>query len=155
MEKLDIKNIKFDQLGYVYKDIEKAAKSMENRLGIKQFTIFPPTPHEMIYREKPTTMVGKLAVANLFNIQIELIQWIEGNCIYKEFIEQGNEGLHHFRFECDDLDVIIDTMKEDGYKVLQQGRIVTISYAYFDTVKDFGTIIEFGYTKRRGKGKTI
>jgi hypothetical protein len=44
-------------------------------------------------------------------------------------------------------------MKEEGYEVLQQGRIVTISYAYFDTVEDFGIIIEFGSIKRRGKGK--
>jgi len=153
MESLNFQNFKCDQLGYVYKDIEKAAQSMKNHLGISNFIIFPPTPHKMIYKGKPSRMIGKLAVANLFNLQIELIQCVEGACVYKDFIEQGNEGLHHIRFGCDDLSIIIEKMKEEGYEVLQQGRIVTISYAYFDTIKDFGIIIEFASIKRRGKGK--
>jgi hypothetical protein len=153
LEKLNFQNLKCDQLGYVYKDIEKAAQSMKNHFGISNFIIFPPTPHEMIYKGKPSTMIGKLAVANLFNLQIELIQCVEGASVYTDFIEKGNEGLHHIRFGCEDLSIMIEHMKEEGYEVLQQGRIVTISYAYFDTIKDFGIIIEFGSIKRRGKGK--
>ena len=154
MEKKSVfKDLQCDQLGYVYKDIESAAEKMKNHMGITNFIIFPPTPVKMFYKGKPTTMIGKLAVANLFNLQIELIQCDQGESVYTDFIEEGKEGLHHIRFECEDLSLMIEKMREEGYEVLQQGKLMTISYAYFDTVKDFGIIIEFFSMKRRGRGK--
>ncbi|MFX1529621.1 MAG: VOC family protein [Promethearchaeota archaeon] len=144
-----LSDFKVEQLGFVYKDIRKQAKIMESFFGIPKFTILGPLEMEITYRGKQTKWTASGAFGRLFNnVEIELIQVYGGECIHKEFLDQGKEGFHHIRSSVDDLDTVIEKFKEVGISVLQKGTIIASTYAYMDTEAILGTILEFSATKR-------
>ncbi len=93
--KINLGNLKVAQLGFVYKDIEKQVKIFESILNVPKFAVLPETTEIVKYRGKEVEVHIKLAISRQFNTQIELIQHISGECIYKEFLDQGREGFHH------------------------------------------------------------
>jgi len=150
--KIDLSNLKVDQLGFVYKDVRKQAKIMETFFGIPQFTILGPIELDTVYRGKETKFTATGAFSRLFNnTEIELIQIEGGECIHKEFLDQGKEGLHHIRFNVENLSEMIEKFKKEGIDVLQSGRIVKLAYAYMDTEKTLGIILEFSEEMKRKK----
>jgi hypothetical protein len=155
MERIDVKfeNLKVDQLGYVYKDIEKQAKLLETIFGVPKFAFLEKRDSPIIYRGKESIMSTKLAISRIFNVQIELIQYIEGECVFKEFIDSGREGLHHFGIYVDDLDSVLKEFTEKGYEVLHQRRIGKQKITYIDTEKELGLLLEFQETIRRKSKK--
>ena len=122
---------------------------METFFGISKFNILGPLEMEINYRGKETKWTAYGAFGQLFNnIEVELIQYESGECIHKEFLDQGKEGLHHVRYDVSDLQAIIDKFKEEGIDVSQSGKIVGLKYAYMDTESLLGTILEFSAVKR-------
>jgi hypothetical protein len=144
-------NLKIDQLGYVYKDIEKQAKLLETIYGLSKFAFLERHDSTCKYRGKECTFSTKLAISRIFNVQIELIQYIKGECVIKEFIDSGREGLHHFGFFVEDLDSIVKEFTDKGYEILHQRQLGKQKIAYLDTEKDLGIIIEFQETIKRRK----
>ncbi len=139
---LKLGNLNVFQLGYVYKDIEKQAKIMESVFGVSKFTMVGPLILRINYRGEKAKITVRAAFAQYSETQLELIQLIEGDSIYKEFLDQGREGLHHVLYKVDDLKAVINKYKENGIEVIQSGRIMSSSYAYMDTEKKLGIIIE-------------
>ncbi len=140
---LKLGNLNVFQLGYVYKDIEKQAKIMESVFGVSKFTMVGPLILRINYRRVKAKITVRAAFAQYSETQLELIQLIEGDSIYKEFLDQGREGFHHVLYKVDDLKAVINKYKENGIEVIQSGRIMSSSYAYMDTEKKLGIIIEF------------
>ena len=89
----------------------------------------------------------------MFNTQIELQQWKSGDSLFKEFLDQGKEGLHSVGAYVEDLQLYIDELKKKGIEVLQSGQIGKQWFAYFDTEKTFGILLEFQQTVKRRKKK--
>ena len=75
---------------------------------------------------------------------LELIQPLKGRSIYDEFLEEKGEGAHHVCYNVEDLDKEIADMAKAGFKVIQTGGIAGVKWAYFDTDRDGGIIIELG-----------
>ena len=152
MSELSLGDLKINQLGYVYKDIKKQAKILEEKLGLPKFAFLENKPTKYKYREKESIVQTMIGFSRSLNVQIELIQLIEGECIFKEFIDAGKEGLHHFGVYVDDVDTLIKTYKEKGYEVVHEGVTAGLQkIAYIDTYEDFGAYIEFQQTRKRGK----
>ena len=155
--KLDLASQKVSQLGYVYKDIRKQAEIMESLYNVPKFAILEGEPQTIMYRGKESVMKTSLAISTYFNTQIELIQWHEGECLYKEFLDKGREGLQHISLFVQDLDKYVEGFKKMGIEVIQSGAIGRQHWAYFDTEKTFGMIIEVQATvsrKRKRPPKT-
>jgi len=143
---------KISQSGYVYKDIRKQASIMEQFFGIPKFNILGPIEMEITLRGKETKWVVTGAFSRLFNdVEIELIQPESGESIHQEFLEQGREGLHHIRYDVEDLPAVLEKFEEESIGVLQEGRIVGLKYAYMDTESLLGIIIEFSAVKKGRK----
>jgi len=153
MEKIEIdfKNLKVDQLGFVYKDIEKQAKIFEELFNMPKFAILPETTQVVKYRGKNSKVSIKVAISRQFNIQIELIQLIEGESIYKEFLDQGREGLHHISLFIEDIDSYIEYFEKRGIEKIYSGAIGRQTYAYFDTEEILGMFLEVQETRKRKK----
>ena len=151
--KIDFGNLKVDQLGFVFKDIEHQAAIMENVFGFSKFIFGNPRKHTVNYRGVESATSSQLAFSRLGSTQIELIKWIEGECIYKEFLDQGKEGLHHIAFYVENSDLYIDEFKKKGIGILQTGMTFNTKVTYFDTEKDFGVIVELLEKIRRRKRK--
>jgi len=151
--KIDLRNLKVDQLGFVFKDVEKHAKIFENLFNIPKFTFLPPFSNMVKLRGKEISTTTKIGFSRNFNTQIELIQPIEGESLYKEFVDQGREGLHHISLFVEDLQLYIDQFQRFGYEVIYSGQIGKRVWAYLDTEKDLGLILELQETKTRRKKK--
>ena len=147
-------NLKIEQLSYVYKDIKKQAKIMEELYNIPTFAQMENISIiDATYQGKVVEPVLDYAISRLFNVQIELQQWKSGDCIFKEFIDQGKEGLHSIGVYVEDLDVYIEEFKKKGIKVLQTGQTGKQKFVYLDTEKTFGILLEISTTVKRRKKK--
>ena len=150
---VDLGNLKIFQLGYVYKDVEKQAKIMETNYGVSKFIVFDPVDVDVNYRGVDKVIKMRAAFGRIFDTEIELLQPVEGESIYTEFLDQGKEGFHHICYRVDDLQAVINEYKDKGVDVIQSGKVITVSYAYMDTEKDLGIIVEYTAEKKRGRRK--
>ncbi|TFG15894.1 MAG: hypothetical protein EU535_00630 [Promethearchaeota archaeon] len=147
-------NLKVEQLSYVYKDIKKQAKIMEELYSIPTFAQMDNISIiDATYHDKEVKPVLDYAISRLFNVQIELQQWKSGECIFKEFIDQGKEGLHSIGVYVEDLEVYIEEFNKRGIKVLQTGQTGKQKFVYLDTEKTFGILLEISTTVKRRKKK--
>ncbi len=66
-----------------------------------------------------------------------------GQCPYKDFLDQGREGFNHVGIRIDDIDPYIAEFKTRGIGILFSGDTERGGkFAYLDTEKTFGMIIE-------------
>ncbi|NVM29827.1 MAG: VOC family protein [Candidatus Helarchaeota archaeon] len=153
--KMDLRNLRVDQFGYVYKDVEKQAQIMESLFNMPKFNFLPPMTGRVTYRGKDTEYTVKLGFTRYFNLQMELIQPIKGESIHKEFLDQGREGLHHVSCSVKNVESYIDYLKELGLEVVFSGLVPGRRlFAYFDTEATLGIMLEIqGTLKRRKKQK--
>ncbi|UCD00963.1 MAG: VOC family protein [Promethearchaeota archaeon] len=148
----DFNALKISQLGYVYKDIRKQASVMEQFFGIPKFTVLGPLEMKIVLRGKETKWTVTGAFSRLFNgIEIELVQPESGESIHQEFLDQGNEGIHHIQYNVDDLKTVIEKFRQECIGVLQTGTIIGLRYAYMDTESLLGIIVEFSAIKKGRK----
>ena len=141
--KLNLRRVKIVQFGYVYKDIEKQAKIIEDLYDLPKFQYWnggKPVSGTVKYRGKDSEISVKVAQNRLFNIDIELIQWIDGECEYKEFLDQGKEGLHHIMIRPDDVQSTMDILKKKGVEVLLE--VEGLKATYLDTEESLGINLE-------------
>ncbi|MBY9010420.1 MAG: VOC family protein [Candidatus Lokiarchaeota archaeon] len=149
--KINFGNNKVDQLGFVYKDIEKQARIFETLFNVPKFAILPETTDIVKYRGKDGEVNTKIAFSRQLGLQIELIQHISGECIYKEFIDQGREGFHHISLFIENIEAYIEYFEKQGYEMIYYGRIGKRVYAYFDTEETLGMYFEVQETRKRRK----
>lgn len=148
---IDFGKFKIHQLGYVFKDVKKQAKIMEEIYGIK-FNLSEAPNQKFMFRGREVETHLKMGFARTLDTQIELIQWISGDCSYKEFLEEGREGLHHIGVFVDDFNQYVQTFKDKGIEILQSGIMGSLNLVYMDTFASFGVIIElFEILKRKRK----
>ncbi len=142
-EKVKIKQVL--QIGVVVKDLQKAMERYWNIFGIGPWHIYtfqPPAVTNTTLRGKPAQYTMKLALTQIGNIQWELIQPLTGPSVYKEFLEQRGEGLHHVACDVEDYDQTVAILKKHGIGILTSGDTPVDSFAYMDTEKVLGTPLE-------------
>ncbi len=134
-----------DQICLVVKDLQKTIEHYWENLGIGPWKIFlfeEPLLREMTLKGKPAKYRMHVAICQLENIYVEVIQPLEGETLYKEFLEQKGEGLHHIGFIIQNLDEEVKRFEEKGLKPIQTGRFQGGGFAYFNTQERFGTTLE-------------
>ncbi len=149
--KINFGNLKVAQLGFVYKDINKQAKIFETLFNVPKFAIIPENTEIVKYRGKEVEIKNKIALSRHFGMQIELIQHISGDSIYKEFLDQGREGFHHISLFIENIETYIEYFEKQGYEMIYYGEIDRRVYAYFDTEEKLGMILEVQETRKRRK----
>jgi methylmalonyl-CoA/ethylmalonyl-CoA epimerase len=148
---LNLGSYTISQLGYIYKDIEKQATLLESYFGIQKFVFYENKSDSYKYRGEKTKFWVKIGLSRIFNFQIELIQLIDGNCIYKELIESGKEGFHHFGILVDDISSIRAKFLKEGYEIVHEGGTSLYNVIYFDTIKELGVFLEFQESIKKTK----
>jgi len=135
------------QVAILVDDLEKSMKYYEEVFGIGPWIRSEGGLDWLEVRGREAQADRKISLAQVGTVQIELIQYVGGDSIHFEFLEECGQGVHHLGFFVRDLDRRLEAAKEAGIEVLQQGRIkqkgLTVRYAYLDTTDDFGVIIEF------------
>jgi len=135
------------QVGIIVRDLEKSMAHYQKTLGIGPWGIVDgdeSTISDTTYHGRPVRHRFRAALTTVGPLQLELIQPLEGDSIYSDFLEEHGEGLHHLGYvTVDDLAEAIRTLEKEGFTYLQGGRFGAIGYAYMDMGKTLGTILEF------------
>lgn len=146
---------KITQVALVVKDCQATAKHYWDDFGIgpwKFYTLTPDNTPEMTLRGAPVSHAFRAALAKIGDMELELIEPLDGISLYAEHLAAHGEGLHHVGFEVDDFDRAKDRLKEKGYEQIQGGRPFDVtSYAYFDTNKTLACLSELGSAIEEGK----
>lgn len=139
------------QIAIVVRDLDDALEKYHRLLGWGPWSIYehrPPSLHDTFLHGKATeyTMIG--AEAHVGPIVVELLQPCEGPSIYKEWLEERGEGLHHIavmRPTPDESDEMRRHFADAGAQVLMEGRIgESIHFYYLDTEPLLKVIVESG-----------
>jgi len=135
----------------VVRDIEQAVKFYSS-LGIGPFVA--PSNHIFAIktlRGKPITgkVIGR--EASIGPVVLQLLQYIEGEHLAKEFIDRKGEGVFHLGFAVDDVDKEEDKVVKLGLKVTQRARRADGSgNTFFDTEALGGVLLEIRSNPSKG-----
>ena len=144
MAQLKLGDLKFDHLGIVVKDIEKAVDFYTKAFGLSFEEIAEhQLPPDVIYKGQPSPYTMKVTFAQMGSIRLELVQVVEGECIYTEFLRDYGEGIHHLGFEVADLEKEVANAEAQGLEMICHLKMVGImAFAHFDNTKTNGVRIE-------------
>jgi 4-hydroxyphenylpyruvate dioxygenase-like putative hemolysin len=132
------------QLGYVVSDIERACKHYEAVFGTGPFSdVIDVNMDGAILRGKPVDTTIKVAFVESGDIQIELIQPVEGKNLYTEFLETRGEGIHHLGYQVEDMAAMKAVFAGKVGEPIFHRDMGIMEFAYYDTSEVGGLMIEF------------
>lgn len=135
------------QVAIAVPDIEVARHKWAALLGIEVPPIVetgPGAEARQRFRGTPSEGRVKLVFIEMGNLQIELVQPIEGS----DTSWAQNLGLHHIAFWTDAMKPSADALESHGFELEQRGDMGEGQYAYFTSDPDFGVRIELLERKR-------
>ena len=145
------RQLQISQIAVVCNDLEQTMARYTALLGWGPWSVYrhePPRLHDTELRGARVeyTMLG--AETHVGDTGFELLQPLEGPSIYKEWLEQRGEGLHHVAVmlrSVEESTKLKRRFAEIGAPVLMAGRIgETIEYFYVDTEPSLKIILESG-----------
>ena len=130
-----------DQVGFVVKNLEQSMEKYGPLFG--PFSTMDGSVEAADFRGNSKDVKLKLAFGKSGDLEIELIEWLEGESPHSEFIQAGNEGMHHIRFRVEDCDDCVRKAESIGFKRFWYKRLgEDIRFAYMEREND-PLIIEF------------
>lgn len=136
----------FDKIHHiclVVRDIEEKIKYYES-IGIGPWKEYPPLS-DYTDIEAPNIegfMSLKYMVAQVGDVQIQLVQPSKVDSPQKRFLDTHGEGVYHIGFVVDDVNKREAAAKKKGLKVLSRGRRPDSSgFNYFDTKEEAGVVL--------------
>ena len=133
------------QIGIIVGDIEAKARAWSEILGLPLPQIRETAGYEQTqaeYNGQPTGARAKLAFLNLDNIQLELIEPIDGPSTWRDQLERHGDSLHHIAFRIQGMGEKVAYLDGHGIPLVQRGEYTGGRYAYLDGVGQLGTILE-------------
>lgn len=136
------------QVGIVVNDINKAMESYWLTAGIGPWSVYTTgaPPLRCVYHDHPADYKIKLATAMTGSIQLELIEYVSGDTIHRDFLALERKGVEHVGIFVQDLEEALQPYLSKGVGVLQRAEGLGVKgdgrYAYLDTELIFGTVLE-------------
>ena len=137
------------QICVIVPDIDKAVENYWKIFGIgpwKFYTYGKPLVSRMTRNSKPCEYKMRVALANVGAMRIELIEPIEGDTVYQEFVDKHGYGIHHIGVLTENMDESLNKANKAGLVMTQDGAGFGPDndghYAYLDTETLIGTTIE-------------
>lgn len=133
------------QVGIIVGDIEARARAWADVLGL-------PVPEISItdtvdlthteYQGQPTPARAKLAFFHLGQVDLELIEPIDGPSTWKDQLDRHGESLHHIAFQVNGMGEKVAYLQAKGIPLVQRGDYTGGRYAYLDSVPQLGAVLE-------------
>ena len=133
-----------DQVGVVVRDMDKAMEHYSS-LGIGPFETLKLSRFDRRVYGKPMGDDHKnlLRVAQMGNVELELIQPVSGDSVQRQFLEKRGEGINHLGFFVDDIEKEVAKLVKSGFKVINSVKYVGGGgVAYLDTDRIGGVCFE-------------
>lgn len=133
------------QVGIIVGDIEARARAWADLLGLPvpeiQITDTVDLTHTE-YQGRPTPARAKLAFFPLGQVELELIEPIDGPSTWQDQLDRHGESLHHIAFEVKGMGEKVACLQARGFPLVQRGDYTGGRYAYLDSVPQLGAVLE-------------
>jgi methylmalonyl-CoA/ethylmalonyl-CoA epimerase len=148
------------QIGIVVADRDRATQLLTSLFGIGPFRLveWPDRPEsKYYYRGAEEHIRLKQAFVQLGDVEVELIQPLEGHNGYQDYLDQTGGGIHHVLFEVPDIDPVIQELAKSGVTVLQSGTGIRpgTRWALLDTKHLLGFFVELRHRPGDSDGTSI
>jgi hypothetical protein len=137
------------QVGFVVKDLEASVEAYHRLFGIGPwdfYTYGKPMVKRMTRHGQPAEYRMRVALSWLGPLRIELIQPLEGDTVYADFIRDHGYGLHHLGLLVKDMQASLGAAADAGLTMTMDGEGFGADgdghYAYLDTDAALGTTLE-------------
>ena len=137
------------QVGIIVPDLERAVAHYWRMFGIGPwhfYTYGKPLVQRMSYHGEESVYRMRIALSYLGPLRIELIQPLEGDTVYADFVREHGYGVHHFGLLVDDMTEALEKAEEAGLEMIQDGAGFGLEgdghYAYLDTEDLIGVTLE-------------
>jgi methylmalonyl-CoA/ethylmalonyl-CoA epimerase len=147
------------QVAIIVEDLDKAVEYYWKLFGIGPwhfYTYGRPLVKKMTYHGKPSEYKMRVALSYLGPARIELIEMVEGDTVYADFVQEHGYGVHHFGVLVDNMGEAIAEAEAAGLTMTMDGagfgRDGDGHYAYLDTEDKLGVTIEL---IERPKGRVL
>ena len=150
MEKLTFLDHGVTQIAIIVEDLDRTVENYWNAFGIGPwyfYTYGHPLLKRMSYYGKTANYKIRIALSYFGPLRVELIEILEGESIYADFVEEHGYGLHHLGLLVDDIVEALSKANEAGFSMIQDGAGFGLDgdghFAYLDTEKRLGVTLEF------------
>lgn len=151
------------QVCLIVKNLDEAVENYWKLFGIGPwhfYTYGKPLVKNMTYHGKPADYKMRVALSYIGPIRIELIEMLEGDTVYREFVEEHGYGVHHFGVLVEDMKEAIAQAEAKGLEMTQDGSGFGLDgdghYAYLNTEDKIGITIELiERPKRRNEPEKV
>jgi methylmalonyl-CoA/ethylmalonyl-CoA epimerase len=135
------------QIGIVVRDLEESMRLYEELLGIDDWADMEITSDifdSLTYNGKPVeNACFRTGMADVGFMQIELIQPVEGDLPYSDFLKEHGEGLHHVgHIHVPNIDEAVRNLEARGFSCIFAGSTPGTKFAYVDMTNTLGAIVE-------------
>jgi hypothetical protein len=134
------------QVGFVVKNLKQEVEKFSELYGIKPWNIWEYNTKNVedmeVYGVKKNYKM-MVATCKSMNIDFELIEPLDGESIFSDFIDKFGGGLHHINFLADNYDAVSNYLLSQEIGIIQYGNLSgKHKYAFFDTFQDLNYYIE-------------
>jgi catechol 2,3-dioxygenase-like lactoylglutathione lyase family enzyme len=137
------------QIGIIVPNLEEAVESYWKLFGIGDwhfYTYGKPLVKKMTYYGKPAEYKMRVALSYFGPMRVELIEMVEGDTIYADFVKEHGFGVHHFGILVEDMKEALAEAETAGFKMIMDGEGFGLDgdghYAYLDTEDKIGVTLE-------------
>jgi len=148
------------QIGIVVADRDQTMRLLTSLFGIGPFRLveWPDRAEsKYYYRGAEEHIRIRQAFVQLGDVEVELIQPLEGRSGYSDFLDQTGGGIHHVLFEVSDIDPVIQELAKSGVTVLQSGTGIRpgTHWVLLDTREMLGFYVELRHRPGESDGTSV
>ncbi len=145
------------QIGIVVADRDQTTKLLSSLFGIGPFRLveWPNRPEaKYYYRGVEEKIQLRQAFVQLGDVEVELIQPLEGHNAYRDFLDETGGGIHHVLFEVKDIEPVLQELEKSAVTVLQSGTGIRpgTRWALLDTRALVGFYVELRHRPGESDG---
>ncbi len=144
------------QICLVVEDLDRTVENFWKIFGVGPwhfYTYGRPLVKRMTRHGKACEYRMRVALANIGAMRIELIEPLEGDTVYAEFVEKHGYGVHHLGILTDNMAQVVKRAEAAGFEMTMDGAGFGPDddghYAYLDTEDKIGTTLELIERPRR------
>lgn len=133
------------QISIVVRDLESALRTYVLEYGIGPWDIYefnPETVKDMREDGQTVERSWRLALAQVGQVQWELVQPLDDDSVYARFLADKGEGVHHVGVAVPSYEGTLSELAEKGNGVVLSGEYNGVRFAYLATDGDLGVITE-------------
>ena len=135
-------------VGIVVSDADKAAEHWE-AFGASEFRKFYLSTSKKtcgkVFREGlPCAIEARVAIGELNGMEIELLQPLDDQSVYYDFLKEHGDGLHHLCIDTGEVpfDEVNAKMKSLFGEPIFSGEGARMIFAYYDGRSEIGSFVE-------------